>query len=463
MASPTFIFLNHASFMVRTESALLLADPWLEGTVLDGAWSLADPSTSSAALIAELNSCGLPVYVWYSRATPDRLSLPFLRSFKADFRGIATFLYRQGRDWRLADELRRQRLALAECKDGQPLALGKDLRLTAFANGDADSWCLVQAGRRSILHLGERALGTRDACARAAVQLRRRAARIDLLLSGFADMAWCGNPDQFALREEAAAKGIARLALQIEVFRPRLVVPVAAFARFARADNAWLNHGRRSPAGVVDAPQLETARPLIRFLAPGGAIDLEQDSAASLGARSEAALAHWSACWRAAPAPLPRPLDAGLAELRAAFQKYRERAGASLHGLPRLLETVGALRPLAIQLADARQTVELSYRRGFRLLARDGPADVAMCSGTALKLLKAEDGFDAAWAGGCFWELRPGGRSAFARFFLPQRMARRGLDRRRPLVMARLMLRTVLARMAREVRAALRCAERGAE
>ena len=456
MSSPTFTFLNHACFMVRTESALLLADPWLEGTVLGGAWSLLDPSTSSSALIAELNGCGLPVFVWCSRATPDRLSLPFLRSFKAGFRGIATFLYRQGRDWRLADELRRHRLALAGCRDGQPVALGRDLRLTAFANGEADSWCLIQAGRRSILHLGERALGTRAACAGAAAQLRRRAPRIDLLLSGFADMAWRGNPERFARREEAAAKGIARLALQAEVFRPRLVVPVASFARFARADNAWLNHGRRSPAGVLDAPQLETLRPLIRFLAPRTTIDLEQASAASLEAHSAAALAHWTACWRAAPAPLPRPLQAGVAELRKAVQHYRARAGAGLYGLPRMLEAAGALRPLAIHLADARQTVELSYQSGLRLLARDGPADVAMCSGTALGLLKAEDGFDTTWAGGCFRELRPGGLSAFARFFLPQRMAWRGLDRRRPFAMGRLMLRTVLARMAREIRAALR-------
>lgn len=456
MPSPTFTFLNHACFMVRTDSALLLADPWVEGRVLDGAWSLVDPSTSSAALIAELNSCGLPVYIWCSRPSPDRLSQPFLRHFKAGFRGIATFLYRQGRDWRLADELRRHRLALAECEDGQPVALGKDLRLTAFANGDADSWCLIQAGRRNILHLGETALGKRAACARAAGELRRRAPRIDLLLSGFADMAWCGNPDQFARREEAAAEGIVRLARQIAVFRPRLVVPVASFARFSRADNAWLNHGRRSPAGVLDAPQLETLRPLIRFLAPGARVDLELDSLASLEARSAAALAHWTACWRSPGAPLPRPAQASVAELRAAFQRYRERAGARLYRLPRLLEMVGALRPLAIHLADARQTVELSYQSGSRLLARDGPADVAMCSGTALTLLKAEDGFDTTHAGGCFWESRPGGLSAFARFFLPQRMARRGQDRRRPLAMGRLMLRTALARMAREVRAALR-------
>lgn len=72
-------------------------------------------------------------------------------------RGIATFLYRQGRDWRPAEELRRQRLAVAACKDGQPVALARDLRITVYASGEADSYCLIQAGRRSILSLGERA------------------------------------------------------------------------------------------------------------------------------------------------------------------------------------------------------------------------------------------------------------------------------------------------------------------
>lgn len=456
MPSTTFTFLNHAGFLLRTETALLLCDPWVEGEVLGGAWRLLDRSTSDAALVAELNACGLPVFVWHSRARPDHLSPSFLKRFRAEFRGIATFLYRQGRDWRLVDELRRQRFALAECREGQPVALGADLRLTAFANGEADSWCLLQAGRRNILKLGERALPTRAACRLAAERLRRRAPRIDLLLSGFADMGWCGNPDGFAQREAAAVRGVERLANQIEVLRPRLVVPVASFARYARADNAWLNHGRRSPAGVLESPRLEAVRAAIRFLQPGASIDLERDSAASLALRGELALTHWSACWRSQPPPAPRPQAASLAELKGAFARYRERAGAALHGLPRALEGVGLVRPLVLHLADLRQTLELSYRQGARLVAREAPADVAMCSGTALYLLKAEDGFDTTYAGGCFWVMRPEGLSRFGRFFLPQRMARRGLDRRRPLAMGGLLLRAVLARMLRQVGAALR-------
>jgi hypothetical protein len=445
MMSPTITFLNHASILLRTDSALLLVDPWLEGTVHNDACSLVDRSTGSAGLIAELNASGLPVFIWCSRPQPDRLSHAFLRRFRAEFRGIATFLYRQGRDGRLPAELRRNRVAAAACREGQPRALARALVLTAYANGDGDSWCLIACGRRTLLLLGERALATAPACRLAAELWRKTHPRIDVLLTGFADLAWCGNPTHFAQREAAAERGIERMALQAEAFRPRLIVPVASFARFSRVDNAWLNHGRRTPLGVLEAPRLAAQRDIIRFLQPGARIDLAFDTPATLAAQHESALAFWMACWRERPEPLPRPAQATLGEIKEAFAGYRARAGTRLHGLPRLLERLGLVRPLLLSLPDLRQTIALSYRRGLRQLARDAPADVAMCSGTALYLLRADDGFDATFAGGCFWIMREGSLSAFGRFFLPQRMGRRGLDRQRPWAMGGALLRATLA------------------
>lgn len=47
--------------------------------------------------------------------------------------------------------------------------------------------------------------------------------------------------------------------------------------------------------------------------------------------------------------------------------------------------------------------------------------------------------------------MRERGLSRFGRFFLPQRLARRGLDRRRPFLMSGAMLRIALAAMARQL------------
>lgn len=456
MPRATFTFINNACFMVRTDGALLVSDPWCEGSVLDGAWDLVDGSTSSAAMIEQLSAAGVPVYIWCSRAQPDRFSLPFLKRLRHGFRGIATFLYRPGRDMRIGDELRRLRLPVAECPDGVTVGLAGDLRLTAIANGDGDTACLVGCAGRNILNLGERALPTAAACQAIAPHLARIAPRIDLLLTGFGSMGWCGNPDGFAEREAAGNAAVERLALQVETFRPKLVVPIASFARFARADNAWLNGGRLSPAEFLEAPRLDGVRGLLRFLAPGAGIDLQRDTPASLAPVHHLALAHWSDCWRKRPAALPGPTQASLGELKAAFTRYRERVTATMHLLPWLLETLGLLGPLRLHLPDLRQDVELSYRSGLRMLPRETAAHVAMFSGTALQLLRLEDGFDTVYAGGCFWTLRRSGLSSFGRFFLPQRMGCRGADRHRPLAMGGFLLRVLVGKMMRQVQAAPR-------
>ena len=286
----------------------------------------------------------------------------------------------------------------------------------------------------------------------AAARVHQACPRIDLLLTSFADMAWCGNPDATAQHDAAAERGIERMALQAEAFRPRLIVPIAAFARFSRIDNAWRNQGRRTPQGVLDAPRLAALRGIVRFLRPGARLDLVLDGPASLTAQHERALAHWMALWHERPVLLPRPVQATLAELKDAFAHYRAGAGARLYGLPRLLERLGLLRPLLLNLPDLRQTLELSYRRGLRQLAREAQADVAMCSGTALYLLRAGDGFDTTLAGGCFWILRPRGLSAFGRFFLPQRLAQRGLDRQRPWATGGVLLRAAIGTLQRRIR-----------
>jgi hypothetical protein len=446
MQTPTFTFLNHASWLLRTDGALLLVDPWLEGTVHNNACRLLDDATRDAHVIDELNASSLPVFIWCSSSRPEHLSHSFVQRFRAEFRGIATFLCREG-DWRLADELRRHRLPIATCPAGAPRALAPGLHLTAHASGEGESYCLIACGQYTLLHLSERALATAAACRRAAVQLRTGQVRIDLLLTSFANHATSG--------EAAAERGIGRMACQIDAFRPRLVVPVASFAHFSRIDNTWRNHGRPTPLDVLDEPVLAALRGIVRFMRPGAQFELASATPAALCAQHAEALAYWMARWRAQPTPLPRPAQATLAELKEAFGSYRDRAGVHLHGLPGLLEWLGILRPLHIVLPDLHRTIVLSYRHGLRPLASDSEADIAMCSGTALYLLRAGDGFDTTVAGGCFQSMRVQGMSMFRRFFLPQRGCQRLMERQRPWIVGGALLRETLAWAWRAIRTQL--------
>jgi hypothetical protein len=443
MPTPTFTFLNHASWLLRTDHALLLVDPWLEGTVHNNACRLLDDTTRDAHVIDELNASSLPVFIWCSSSRPEHLSHSFVQRFRAEFRGIATFLCRAS-DWRLTDELRRHRLPIATCPVGAPRALAPGLHLTAHASDDGESYCLIACGRHTLLYLGERALATAAACRRAAMQLRAGKVRVDLLLTSFAGDATQG--------EAAAERGIGRMACQIDAFRPKLVVPVASFAHFSRIDNTWRNHGCPTPLDVLDAPALAALHGAVRFMRPGAQVALASATLATLCAQHAEALAYWMARWRGQPAPLPRPPQATLAELKEAFGGYRDRTDVHLHGLPRLLEWLGILRPLHLALPDLHRTIVLSYRYGLRPLARDVPADIAMCSGTALYLLRAGDGFDTTVAGGCFQSMRAQGGSMFRRFFLPQRVCQRVLGRQQPWNMGAALLRETLVRAWRAIR-----------
>jgi len=446
MQTPTFTFLNHASWLLRTDGALLLVDPWLEGTVHNNACRLLDDATRDAHVIDELNASSLPVFIWCSSSRPEHLSHSFVQRFRAEFRGIATFLCREG-DWRLADELRRHRLPIATCPVGAPRALAPGLHLTAHASDEGESYCLIACGQHTLLHLGERALATAAACRRAAVQLRAGQVRIDLLLTSFAAHATPG--------EAATERGIGRMACQIDAFRPRLVVPVASFAHFSRIDNTWRNHGRPTPLDVLDAPVLAALHGVVRFMRPGAQMELASATPAALCAQHAEALAYWMARWREQPAPLPRPAQATLAELKEAFGDYRDCTDMHLHGLARLLEWLGILRPLHIVLPDLHRTIVLSYRHGLRPLARDVPADIAMCSGTALYLLRAGDGFDTTVAGGCFQSMRAQGMSMFRRFFLLQRVCQGVLARQRPWNIGGALLRATLVWAWRAIRTPL--------
>ena len=454
MPGPTLTFLNHGCWLLRTDRALLLADPWLEGAVHNNACRLLDDATGSAALITALNAGGLPVFVWCSSSRPEHLSRSFVQRFRAEFRGIATFLCRED-DWRLADELRRYRLAVARCPPGAPRTLATGLHLTAHAGSDGESYCLIACGRYTLLHPGERALASAAVCRRAAAQLRAGQVRIDLLLTGFADLAWDGDAAQTTRGNAAAERGIGRMACQIDAFRPRLVVPVASFAHFGRIDNAWRNHGRPTPLDLLEAPALATLRGVIRFMRPGMQIDLDSATPATLRAQHEEALAYWIARWRERPPPLPRPPRAPLAALKDAFASYSHRAGVHLHGLPRLLEWLGVVRPLHLALPDLHRTIVLSYRHGLRSLVRDARADIAMCSGTALYLLQAGDGFDTTVAGGCLQSMHARGMSTLERFFWPQRLCQRVLELKRPWTSGGALLRALLAWIWRAIRAQL--------
>lgn len=451
MSRNTLTFVNHACFEVQNDSALLLVDPWLEGTAFNNGWSLLDQSTSNAAMIEHLNGAGVPIYVWFSHEHPDHFSISFIKKFKEQFRGTATFLFRYTLDKRVVGFLRRNGLQVTECMEGTPVALGPDMGITVFPYSEGDSWCVIKSGGRSILNLNDCALTNAAQCQAVKAKLDKVTPRVDLMLTQFGYANWVGNPDQPAMHKAAADEKLERIALQIDHLKPALVVPFASFVYFSHPENAYSNEAQNTARSIAEAPRLAPYAPLLRFLKPGSVVDLDKDTPASLAGEHERAVAHWMALKDKGYALLPPQPLAPLEEVEAAFLTYRETVNTNLHGLPRLLEGTRRVVPLVIHLSDLGQTVQCSYRSGMTVLDPEAPWHVSMTAGNAVFLFKNEYGYDTTMVNGRFRAGPPHATALFSRFFLPQRMGKNGYDRRHPMATVRYLVSSVLSRMSRQL------------
>jgi len=452
MARNQFTFVNHASFMVQSDSAVLLADPWVEGSAFNHGWSLLDRSTSNAQLIAELNGIGLPVFIWISHEHPDHFSISFIKRLQAEARVHVTFLYQHTLDGRVAGFLRKQDFAVIACAPGVPVVLAPGLRIAVFPYSDGDSYALIQSGARTLLNLNDCVVASPAQCLDVQAKVAALAPRIDVLLTQFGYANWVGNPDQPERHRAAAVDKIERMALQIGMLAPRLTIPFASFVYFSQPDNAYLNAAQNSPRSVIDAKRLAKLAPSIRFLQPGARFDLDTATPATLKETHLRALAHWSALAAAGLPLLPAAPAAPLSDVQAAFDGYRVTVTRSLHRLPQLLELARRVTPLDIELSDLQRTVRCSYRKGMKVLASGAPYQVSMTSSNAVFLFKNEYGFDTTQVNGRFRVLDATALAAFSRFFLPQRMAKNGLDRRHPRATLRYLANGVAKRLSAQWR-----------
>ena len=87
-------FLNHASYIIETESSLLIVDPWLEGYAFDKGWALLDKSTTNEKLINLISASKKEIYIWLSHEHSDHFSVPFLMTLKKSSLHVKFFFQR---------------------------------------------------------------------------------------------------------------------------------------------------------------------------------------------------------------------------------------------------------------------------------------------------------------------------------------------------------------------------------
>ena len=438
-------FINHACLMIEDDKAILLLDPWLEGLAFNNSWSLLDQSTSNSTLLESLVEAGKPVTVWYSHEHSDHFSVHFLRLL-AQALPFSTVCFQATLDRRVAQFIRTTGLRVVEL-NGERFSVSDLIDLWCWPQEGGDSYCLIRAGGSWLLNMNDCVVKTRMQAALVRDKVSAIAPSIDLAFLQFGYANWAGNPSEIELRTAVANEKLARIALQIEVFQPDLVIPFASFISFCAPENAYLNVEQNSPATLRRAPVLESYQSRVAFMAPAQEVVLDSWTSSSLLKKSNDAELHWQAAFDEPPVMVVADQEIPLDGLVSDWWRFRKRAFCAFAFLPQILEAVRLITPIRVHLSDLGQVLRLSYLRGARPETDEGRWDISMSSGVLGYTLGNDFGFSTTHVGGRFRVAPESSIEVVLRFFTVQAYLRDGWGLRHPVRSARKLL-ALLARRA---------------
>jgi L-ascorbate metabolism protein UlaG (beta-lactamase superfamily) len=441
----TLTFVNHASFLIETGQAVLLMDPWVEGTAFDNGWALLYQGSSNDELVNLVRQKQKPLFLWYSHEHSDHFSVSFLRHLvKSGER--PTILYQDTLDHRVTKFCSNLGLDVIECLDGREYDLSQDLSVRVFPYRGGDSFALFRADRRNILNLND-CIVQRESDAVAVAERIGRDTHIDILLTQFGYANWLGNPEHIDLRKTAAEEKISRIKNQASVLKPSLVVPFASYVFFCDSQNMYLNDLQNTPKRILDSQLAQDMLGKIRFMRPYEELDLEF-ALDEVEEGSRAAALFWDEQYGSLKFLPPDDL-VNLHDIRQEFESYRAKMHRIFLFLPSLAEFLRYMRPIVIKVDDLNVNVKLSYLRGLTE-TQDDRFDLALNSKTLKFVIKNEYGFDTLSVNGKF---RTAGSDAMPaqvqRFFAFQQLSKIGLGVNHPLPTIRLIFNVIRGRIRR--------------
>jgi L-ascorbate metabolism protein UlaG (beta-lactamase superfamily) len=387
---------NHASVIVEHEGTRVMTDPWHYGPAFNDGWDLIAATAFARERFSEID------YIWVSHEHPDHFSPRVLLDIPEAVRREITALYRVTKDKKVVRFCEKKGFAVRELEDDERVRLGPGFDATCRAVPLYDSWLMLEAAGARVLNLNDAVVHT----ARDLDKLAGELGPIDVLLTQFSFAAWRGNPQDRAMREADAERKLEILARQIQVLRPRFVIPFASFAFFCHTENFFTNDAANPPKRGVDTIVENGAQPVLLY--PGDTWTVGEAHA------NASALERWATDYADLAARPRRTSDpVALADLTEAARVYIERIYAAndrrvlalLHANP----VLPALRPIEIRLWDLDICVRFSFEHGLEVIgARDRSYDLRMASDSLNFILRQPWGIDTLTVNGRFYADRGG-------------------------------------------------------
>ena len=426
-------FLNHASYIIETESSLLIVDPWLEGYAFDKGWALLDKSTTNEKLINLISASKKEIYIWLSHEHSDHFSVPFLMTLKKSSLHVK-FFFQRTIDRRVANFIKNLGFNVVESNDSKEI-IDPELSIVTFPFTGGDSYCLIISKEFSILNINDCVIKDEESAKSVMSKIKKYTSGIDLLLTQFGYANWLGNPNQKDLRISSAGEKLTRIKLQIEQFKPKYVIPFASFIYFCHKENFHTNDSQNTPEDVKEFLKINNIDHKIIVLKPMDKLDLSQNLLLQSSNFNQINIQHWSKLLSKIKPHYLEDKIYSRSEIVDEYKLYKKKIFTSFLFAPFILERLNFIAPIKIYIHDLDINLLLSYVRGIKIFhGEKNDADIGISSSTLIFTLKNNYGMNTTHVNGKLVCLSDNGIQKFTRHFAPQELMKTGYGLKHPLI-----------------------------
>ena len=230
-------FLNHASYILKTEKSSVLFDPYLSGTAFNNGWKLLNEEEHN---VTDIN------YIFYSHEHPDHFQVDFLKNNFTQNRDEVTILYQETYDKRVKKFCTNLGYTFIELPDKKELKISNDFDIICGKVPFYDSWVMIKDGNQNVLNVNDCVL--EDPSLVHNIKKYTKNADIDVLFTQFSYASF-SDPENRSYR---ARKQLETIKLQNDVLSPKNIIPFASFIYFAHEENFYMNDSINTPEVVED-------------------------------------------------------------------------------------------------------------------------------------------------------------------------------------------------------------------
>ena len=251
--------INHASILISNGKKKLLTDPWYEGEVFNGGWSLLYENEEEE-IIKILNDLD---YIWISHEHPDHFSINFFLKYKTIIqKKKIKILFHKNEDKRVVSFLIEKGFEVLELENNCEYKVDNDFKIFIQRHDFYDSALIVNIDETKIFNLNDCPMSDE----RELLQFKKKYGKCDFLFSQFSYAAWKGGKENLKWRKDAAIEKIKTLKKQSNILGAKYTIPFASYIYFSDEYNFYLNDSVNTPEDIINLTKFEKTKYI--FLKP---------------------------------------------------------------------------------------------------------------------------------------------------------------------------------------------------